>query len=212
MEQNGVTRRQAAEISNANPADNASEESEETKVQFTVIVAEGAGGDIPDHDVVVEIIAFVDHKLYEVRRMITKQLGMQDTSVLAFSYGPGQNHLDISLTLQQLEICDGHILHLNRRKTNKKRAARDSSIGDATTIHVTCTTRIGTQAEEQPRRIKVYVSPQDTCREMFQEVSSVWQKSGLKFKCGRVVLKEERSFAEQGVECGSEIVVTGGRG
>ena len=185
------------------------DESQESKVCFTVLVAEGAGGDVPIRDVIVEIVAFVDHKLYEVRRVITKQLGMQDTSLLSFSYGIGQNHLDVSLTLQQLDICDGHIIHLDRRKSKKRRI---SKIQDTSTeLCIICTTRLGTQSMDPPRRIKVFVSSQDTCRDMMGEVCDIWERNNLKFKCGRITLKEDKTYEEQGVVNGSEIIATVGR-
>jgi hypothetical protein len=50
------------------------------------------------------------------------------------------------------------------------------------------------------------------CKDLIADVSSLWGRTGLKFKCGRTVLQGNKTFEEQGVENGAEIVVTGGRG
>ena len=51
----------------------------------------------------------------------------------------------------------------------------------------------------------------DAAFDMFEEISQYMNKTGLKFKCGRTVLRPDKTFGDQGVENESEIVVTGGR-
>ena len=67
-------------------------------------------------------------------------------------------------------------------------------------------------AEGALKRTKVVVDIRDDCRDMMQEISHKWGKSALKFKFGRTILKGGKSFEEQGVHDGCEIVITNGRG
>ena len=77
-------------------------------------------------------------------------------------------------------------------------------------IEVICATRIGLRVMGM-RRFKVVVNPMDRVNDMMREMSDLLVRSGLKFKCGRTVLKEDRTFRDLGVEHGDEIVITGGR-
>ena len=82
-------------------------------------------------------------------------------------------------------------------------------------LELICTTRIfdnDSSLSSPIRRVRVIVLADQLCRNLIDDVSSLWGRSGLKFKCGRTVLQGNKTFDEQGVENGAEIVVTGGRG
>ena len=77
-------------------------------------------------------------------------------------------------------------------------------------IEVICVSRIGLGGPGL-RKFKVVVNAKDRVNDMMSEVSEHIGRQGLKFKCGRAVLKLDRTFEDLGVEHGDEIVVTGGR-
>ena len=43
-------------------------------------------------------------------------------------------------------------------------------------------------------------------------MSQLWNKTGLKFKYGRIILSGEKSYQDYDIQNYSEIIVTGGRG
>jgi len=78
-------------------------------------------------------------------------------------------------------------------------------------IEIICASRIGLGGPGL-RKFKVVVNAKDRVNDMMSDVSEHLGREGLKFKCGRAVLKLDRTFEDLGVEHGDEIVVTGGRG
>jgi hypothetical protein len=87
--------------------------------------------------------------------------------------------------------------------------------GNEEVLELVCTTRIfdnDATLSSPIRRVRVVVLADQLCRDLIADVSSLWGRTGLKFKCGRTVLQANKTFEEQGVENGAEIVVTGGRG
>jgi hypothetical protein len=80
-------------------------------------------------------------------------------------------------------------------------------------LELICTTKIIDPDTDEPfANVRVVVNAYDTCENFFEDISSLWDRTGLKYRCGRTVLSADKTFAELGVESGSEIVVTGGRG
>ena len=58
------------------------------------------------------------------------------------------------------------------------------------------------------RKMKVIAYPHQCVDLMISEVENHLQRRNLKFKYGRRVLKEGKTYTEQGVEHGGTIVVT----
>lgn len=87
--------------------------------------------------------------------------------------------------------------------------------GNEDVLELICTTRIfdnDSSLSSPIRRVRVVVVAAQLCADLISDVSSLWGRTGLKFKCGRTVLQGGKTFEELGVENGAEIVVTGGRG
>jgi len=97
------------------------------------------------------------------------------------------------------------------RQANEASEYRDDDILDNNILMLTCTTRI-TDHEGQPfRKLRLLVQANHCCSDFMEDVATLWGKSGLKFKVGKMVLYPEKSFKKLGVENGAEVVVTGGR-
>jgi len=77
-------------------------------------------------------------------------------------------------------------------------------------MELICESRVGISGSGM-RRVKVRVRPQDRIGDMIIEVENHFERSGLKFRCGPKVLKEDKTFYESGINHGDEITVTGGR-
>ena len=90
-----------------------------------------------------------------------------------------------------------------------------SSADSGEVLELICSTRIfdnDSDLMSPIRRVRVLVCSEQLCKHLMEDISELWGRSGLKFKCGRTVLNSDKSFEEQGVENNAEIVVTGGRG
>ena len=134
---------------------------------------------------------------------------------------PKQKHIKLDSSIATLKLKDRDTLILDSIQENKwkpiKRTVTSfsseapSSYKDIP-IHVTCVSRIGMASDGKLRKLRLIVNPNDRVSDMLIEVENHFERTGLKFKCGRTVLREDRTFIDLGVTHGSEIVVTGGRG
>jgi hypothetical protein len=102
------------------------------------------------------------------------------------------------------------------QRNNKRNSSADGEDNDEDSnteiLDLICTTRIFESDNVPVRKVRVLVPSDQSCRYLIDDVSSLWGRVGLKFKCGRTVLHGDKTFDELGVESNSEIVVTGGRG
>ncbi len=125
---------------------------------------------------------------------------------------------DFFYTLSDLKINDGDriiidIAKRNKRKRNSDLYADDENSGEEEdTLEFVCTTRIF-EAEGVPvRRTRVYVKRHHPCSYLMDDISTLWNRGNLKFRCGRITLVPEKTFAELGIKkTENEILVTGGR-
>ena len=113
-----------------------------------------------------------------------------------------------------------HLSLGSKRRKIQRSSKRNSSVdgedndadSNAEILDLICTTRIFESVNVPVRKVRVLVPSDQSCRYLIDDVSSLWGRIGLKFKCGRTVLHGDKTFDELGVESYSEIVVTGGRG
>ena len=103
-------------------------------------------------------------------------------------------------------------VHRNSRRTASPDGHENDADSNAEILDLVCTTRIFECDNIPVRKVRVLVPADQSCRYLIEDVSSLWGRTGLKFKCGRTVLHGDKTFEELGVEGNSEIVVTGGRG
>ncbi len=121
--------------------------------------------------------------------------------------------IDITSTVGSLGLQhkDELVLDAIRQKkpiTKQNKSSKFASVDHP--IELICVSRIGV-SDKIVRRVKVIVRPNDYVNDVMFELGNHFERAGLKFKCGRTVLKEDKTFHELGVMHGSQIVVTGGR-
>jgi hypothetical protein len=92
----------------------------------------------------------------------------------------------------------------------KRSLMKKEQYANSNVLELLCCSRIFGQ--ESVPKVRVLVTADQKCKYLMKDISSLWDRSGLKFRCGRSVLQEEKTFNELGVENNSEITVTGGRG
>jgi len=183
-------------------------------LHIIVVVTSGLDHFNPDFDDTYVHVNVSDNATLEsMHERIISRLSVDHDDDLIYTKGKDNyRSLRMQCTLRELNIVQGDILYLKLlrpRRFKKPRTRRDLSV-QGLLFELVCVTRVGVEGDSL-RKLKVLVQPNHLCYDMIEEVSNFWGRSGLKFKCGRTVLKPDKTFMEQGVVHGSEIVVTGGR-
>mmetsp|Transcript_33881 Transcript_33881/g.34518 ORF Transcript_33881/g.34518 Transcript_33881/m.34518 type:complete len:226 (+) Transcript_33881:124-801(+) len=211
-----------------------------TTIHFKIQVNEGIDPCNIDNITIIEIKAYESTKLSDVHNEIVNRLEIDEPS-LYYALEDGQVLHDVESNNNDedfYQLKEKDLIILNKKKFRKRSRSMESILQSVTTdasqkssndennskkydevnseniesISVICTTRIiGSNGEILPK-LRIIVHSKQECKEMMEAVSNHWNKVNLKFKLGRIVIREDRTFQEQGIEEGSEIVVTGGRG
>jgi hypothetical protein len=202
-------------------------------LKITVIVSEGIDTLNSKDETTIDLNVFEDMKLGSINQAVSKILQLKAEEKFTYSSDNSKQPFDFERTFKECSIHNGDKLYLEsgrkKRKTGPqltvRSGKRDSSGGDLQSsehvpgaeevLELVCTTRIFDQDSSLSspiRRVRVIVLADHLCKDLIEDVSTLWGRSGLKFKCGRTVLQSNKSFEELGVENNAEIVVTGGRG
>jgi hypothetical protein len=125
--------------------------------------------------------------------------------------------LEMDKTLSQLNIRDGDRIFAdasNRKKRSRKTITleEDEEVDESFSLQFTCTTRIFDTTGNDTKKIRVLVQRDQRCGDLMNDINTLWGRTGLKFRYGRIVLNANKTFEELGLIENGEIVVTGGRG
>jgi len=200
-------------------------------LRIAIHVAEGMDALNPNDETIIDLNVHGDMKVGSVSKAIYKLLQLDHDERISYSAENAKNSFDLEKTFKECSVRDGDKIFLEsvRRKRNLGNAVsarggkRDfqhigvaaSAPGTEEVLELVCTTRIFDQdpsLSSPIRRVRVIVCADQLCKDLIEDVSTLWGRTGLKFKCGRTVLQGNKSFEELGVENNAEIVVTGGRG
>ena len=177
---------------------------------FTVNISPNVDPWNEDYDLVIDINATDAMTLSAIHTYVLKSLELKKSSKLYYFSSNGRI-LDMDKPLHFLGIGENSEITLDRTR-HRERFERDCPVRTSeNAINIFCVSRVGA-VEGSLIRTKVIVSVVDDCADMMEEIAHRWGKSHLKFKYGRTILKAGKTFEEQGIENGCEIVVTGGRG
>ncbi len=124
--------------------------------------------------------------------------------------------LDVDKSLAQLGINEGDriIAETSKRKKRSRKFISEldhDEVDDRDTLLLTCTTRIFENEGWVSRKVRVMVKKQQPCSYLMDDVTALWNRSGLKFRYGRTVLNANKTFEELGIVNDGEVVVTGAR-
>ena len=200
-------------------------------LRIAVHVAEGIDALNPNDETIIDLNVHSDMKVGSVNKAVYKLLQLDHDERLTYSAENAKNPFDLEKTFKECSVRDGDKIYLEsgRRKRklgnvvparSGKRDFQQSGVGTNApgteeVLELVCTTRIFDQdpsLSSPIRRVRVIVCADQLCKNLIEDVSTLWGRTGLKFKCGRTVLQGNKSFEELGVENNAEIVVTGGRG
>ena len=190
-------------------------------MNLAIIVAEGLDRSNPDEETICDIkICPEITTLQSVHDSIVKVLSLDERDDLFYCFPRStETPLSLSSTFKELGAACGDTIILDarynrkRKITNCLKPSKENKGGKGSGIlELVCTTRL-LEADGKPfRKVRVVVQSHHTTSCLMHDISNLWGKNGLKFKCGRNVLSADKSYAELGVESESEIVITGGRG
>jgi hypothetical protein len=140
----------------------------------------------------------------------------------------GGEELNMNTTFQQLGLSNGDRIlldsrarrakleHISQRRMLKQVhrfvPANDDPDDASSTLQLLCTTRLLDANGEPFRPVRVIVHCTHSCSYLMEDLHTLWSKTALKFRCGRVVLSSDKSYLEMGIEDNAEIIITGGRG
>lgn len=200
-------------------------------MRLTVYVAEGIDALNPKDETIIDLSVHDDTKIISINQAVYKLLQLNRDEKITYMTENAKTVLDFEKTFKECSVRDGDKIYMEsgRRKRKNSHVApvrsgkRDSQYngggsnapGTEEVLELVCTTRIFDQDASQSspiRRVRIIVCSDQLCKDLIEDVSMLWGRVGLKFKCGRTVLQANKSFGELGVENNAEIVVTGGRG
>ena len=156
-------------------------------------------------------------KLIDIHNEILRKLTIEENNFI-YSNEDGTVIFELENTVSKNDINNNDTILLDKKRKRRRSRIEKNKIPDIIedenddSISIICTTRLSDSNGESIPRVRVIVYPEQSCKDMMETISRHWNKSALKFKHGRVVLKEEKTFAELGIEEGTEVTVTGGRG
>ena len=137
-------------------------------------------------------------------------------------------HLDMNKSMEELNISEGVTIildttakdtsHMDVDEPNEDEDELNEGEGEdadtdpikiPTEIHIMVVSRLGVVQDGIVRKIKIITDPDAHVNDMVRDIENHFQRQNLKLKFGKNIVKADKSFREQGIVHGSEIVVTG---
>lgn len=189
-------------------------------IRIEVILSNDLAQHDNQNDTVFDLVAFAETTLEEIHQIIvsTEQLEKKADNIKYYNLLADSNErqpLDLSKNLGALEIQDGGriVADIGRKRRRPNAQVLDygqNSSGEL--LHLTCVTRMFGGERTPSKEVRVLVRKQQICQFLMEDIAELWNRTDLKFRCGRTVLVESKTFEELGIESDAKIMVTGGRG
>lgn len=132
-----------------------------------------------------------NNTLTTVNMRLLSRLGIDGHEEFTYTRKIGRIKLDISKTIKELGLDNNEVVFVDGQRRLIRNARISKIAEDMATeesIELVCSTRVGSE-DGSLRKIKVLVKPSHFCHDMLEEISGLFGRTGLKFKCGRVVLR-----------------------
>ena len=193
----------------------------EEKLSIEIVVLRGLldlEAEDKHEDTIVDIVAENSMAFLTVHGTLVSLLSLQEKQELLVYYfeHDKREFLDVNKTLLELKVENGsRIIVDTQKRTRRKRQndGQDIDFDDEDNVEFVCITRIFESEGIPIRRTRVLAKKYHPCSMLMDDVSYLWNKNNLKFRCGRITLVPEKTFEELGI-CSpeNEIIVTGARG
>lgn len=195
------------------------QESQQVLRVEVLLAGESLCGDKAD-DTVFDIVAYPDTTLQSIGDVIAATADparrAEQIRYYSFSADSDRVQLDAARTLEQLGIQNGgrivaDVGNKRKRFQRPEDSNEDDQSGSGELLSLYCTTRFFAAEGIPLREVHVLVRKRQRCRFLMEDVAALWKKTNLKFRCGRILLAENRTYEELGINEDAKIVVTGGR-
>ena len=194
------------------------DENKDGSYMTTLILCKGVDPSNIENDTRIDTKVDKDTVLRDIMDRVVQYLHIPRSNELQFYTQSDNNQglafLALNETVSAVGVGPGRNASLFCQRASRLENARS-----AAPIEIVCTSRIGVVTQDDfMRKFKVIVDARETVDDMMNEVGDTLAAgndtglSGLKFRCGRTVLKRGRSYRDFGIKHGDIIVVTGGRG
>lgn len=185
-------------------------------ISFVVITEAGIDEFNKDNETYIDIVADKKTTLQKINDSILFTLVVNETTEIIYKIIRSDIELDLSLTLKELGITDGTKILAIFKKSQatsilQDKILNDNDVDDSGLIELSCVTRICDSYGEPFTNIKVLVHESSLCKNFMQDIGKLWNKNGLKFKIGRIVLNSEKTFKQMEIKDGMQVKITGGR-
>lgn len=190
-------------------------------MNFVIIVAEGLDLSNPGEETICDVKVRAEvTTLQAVHESIAKVLCLCESEELFYCFTRNTDvQLSLCSTFDELGIISGDSIILDARNNKKRKTvsclkpSKEDVLGkESAILELICTTRLLEVDGNAYRKVRVVVQSHQKASYLMHDISNLWGRNGLKFKCGRNVLSAERTYAELGIENEAEVVITGGRG
>ena len=190
-------------------------------MNLIVIVAEGLDPSNPGEETVCDIKVRAEATtLQMVHDSIAKILCLCESEELFYCFSRNTDaQLSLHCTFKELGIMTGDSIILDARNNKKRKTVsclkpskEDERGKESAILELICTTRLLEVDGNAFRKVRVVVQSHQKTSYLMHDISNLWGRNGLKFKCGRNVLSAEKTYFELGIENEGEVVITGGRG
>lgn len=190
---------------------------ERKQIQLEIVLAFGVDDQNEEELTVVDVIIFEDSTLKGINEVVMRVLSAKEkeSQVVFYTSEDSKDPLSMEATVKELCLENGSTVYaeISKRRKRMKRNQADSTTSDEMkdTIMFTCSSRIFQNEGFPMRKARVFVNKNHTCANFMEDICTMWNRSGLKFRNGRTLLNPDKTFSELGVKHNTEIIVTGGR-
>lgn len=192
-------------------------EQERKSIQFQITLAGGIDDQNDSEETIFDIITFEDNLLRSVHETIMKILSVtaeKESQISYFVADDTKESLNLDMSLNELQLTNGSTLYAETNKKRKRTRRNQNENMEETwkdTLMITCSTRIFENEGIPIRKARIFVKKNHTCANLIEDICTLWNRTGLKFRYGRNLLNAEKTFLDLGVKGDTEIIVTGGR-
>jgi hypothetical protein len=191
-------------------------------ISFVVVTEDGIDNFNKGCETYIDIVADKNTTFQKINDSIIFTLIVNDATEILYKLEESDNELDLSLTLKKLGIKDGTMVLAISKNSQAETTLQDIISNDNDIdndlnenkkglIELNCVTRICDSYGEPFTNIKVLVQQNGLCKDFMEDIGTLWNKNGLKFKIGRIVLNSNKTFKQMEIKDGMEVKITGGR-
>ncbi len=167
-------------------------------LRIAIHVAEGMDAHNPNDETIIDLNVHGDMKVGSIGKAIYKLLQLDHDERISYSAENAKNSFDLEKTFKECSVRDGDKIFLESGRRKRKLGSivsarggkRDvqhigvaaNAPGTEEVLELVCTTRIFDQdpsLSSPIRRVRVIVCADQMCKDLIEDVSTLWGRTGL---------------------------------